>query len=589
MKSTFNAPRPSPPNYEYYPHSGAAWQDVISQNLIIGEGYKPDLENEKPLYTFLLAGLHVLRDQDYERVVNLQVVFTAIFPVVLFLFGNVSFNRLTGLILAILAIIRERNALIIMNKFDISHSKLLLTDMPGTMLLSIFFLFSIIWLKKHPRSRLLAFLSGGMLGLSMLIRNQSLVLLLIVGIVLFYILRPEWKKVAIGMSFFSLGVLLAVAPWMWRNYQVSGTFFTVLPDKGAAIVRRFRMESGLVPQYEDLTTFEEGLERLIDFSLEHPLEMTKFLTAHYLHNEVSTILTLPASFSSCCSIASYVEDLSYWGSWDGRVLSKSFIPIYMNIILISIGLGVAWKKDRVVGLFPLFIHLLYNLSSIIWGISGWRFILPIDWIGIYYYCVGFVYLATLVFSIYSGKVHQIEEPEGSPEKSVQFLQKRGWIIGVIILGIGLSIPLAEGLFPQRYSQLSKAEAVEILEENLSLSNENVNIDPSALLNDPSIEAYLGRGLYPRYYRAGKGEPGTAFRWPAHTPRDYHRLGFYLAGPDNWSVVLPLNDAPQFFPNAQDVLVFGCQVENYLIGQVVVILGPDKAIHQASLSCSSFDR
>jgi hypothetical protein len=67
------------------------------------------------------------------------------------------------------------------------------------------------------------------------------------------------------------------------------------------------------------------------------------------------------------------------------------------------------------------------------------------------------------------------------------------------------------------------------------------------------------------------------------------LGFYLAGPENWSIVLPLDDTPQFFPNAQDVLVFGCRVENYLIAQVIVLLNTPGMIYESTIPCSSFEK
>jgi len=589
MKPTFNAPKPGPPNYEYYPHSGAVYQDAIAQNLIIGEGYKLDNENEKPLYALFLACLHLIEGQDYQRVVNLQIVFTALFPVMLYFFGLVGFNRLTGIMLAIFAIMRERNALTLMNEFDISHSKLLLTDMPGTMILSIFILFSFLWLLKFPRNRQMAFASGCLLGLSMLIRNQTLVLILVVGIMLLILLRREWKIFVGGLLLFSLGAFLVVTPWLTRNYLVTGHLFTVLPDKGRAVVQRFRMDSDLVPRYDDLTTMGEGVNRLIEFSLEHPGEMVKFLTAHFLHNEVSTLLTLPVSFKSCCSISSYVEDNPFWGSWDGEGLIDSIIPIAVNILFITLGMGVAWKTHRIVGLYPLFIHMLHNLSSIMWGLSGWRFILPVDWIGIFYYCVGLVYIASVIFTFYNGKIQPVFEASTIKLDAMQGFKTITWIFIGIVLVIGIAIPVAEHIFPQRYEKISASDAKRILEENLSQMDAVDTTGLSILASDPSIEAYVGRDLYPRFYRAGDGEPGTAFRWPAHTTRDYDRLGFYLVGPDNWSVVLPLEESPEFFPNARDVLVFGCQVDNYLIAQAVLFLNSPGDVYTSSLPCSYFEK
>ncbi len=67
-------------------------------------------------------------------------------------------------------------------------------------------------------------------------------------------------------------------------------------------------------------------------------------------------------------------------------------------------------------------------------------------------------------------------------------------------------------------------------------------------------AFTGRALYPRYYLAGEGEPGTD---NPMGPQPYARLGFYLAGPQNRSFVMPIQNRPGTFPNASDVLVLGC--------------------------------
>jgi hypothetical protein len=71
----------------------------------------------------------------------------------------------------------------------------------------------------------------------------------------------------------------------------------------------------------------------------------------------------------------------------------------------------------------------------------------------------------------------------------------------------------------------------------------------------------GRALYPRFYRAQEGEPGSG--WWAFRERDFARLGFFVIGPERANVILPLETSPDWFPNASDVIVVGCQEEDYI--------------------------
>jgi hypothetical protein len=200
------------------------------------------------------------------------------------------------------------------------------------------------------------------------------------------------KLLVRGLSLFSLGTFLVVAPWMLRYYLVAGHLFTVLPDKLRAVAQRFQMHDGLTPRMNDISIMGEGIDRLVEFSFEHPVEIAEYLNAHFLHNGISTILTLPIRFTSCCSISSYMEDNPFWGSWDSGGLFGAVIPVRAIILLITLGIGIAWKTYGIVGLYPLSIHMLHNLNSIMWRISDWRFILPVDCTGFLYYCVCLVNL-----------------------------------------------------------------------------------------------------------------------------------------------------------------------------------------------------
>jgi hypothetical protein len=87
------------------------------------------------------------------------------------------------------------------------------------------------------------------------------------------------------------------------------------------------------------------------------------------------------------------------------------------------------------------------------------------------------------------------------------------------------------------------------------------------LRQHGLTLYQGLALYPRYYRAGQGEPSSG--WQIFRIKDFNRFGFYLMGPDEEKILLKLDDVPQVLPNGSDVLVIGCPGNDYVDALVVI--------------------
>jgi hypothetical protein len=95
------------------------------------------------------------------------------------------------------------------------------------------------------------------------------------------------------------------------------------------------------------------------------------------------------------------------------------------------------------------------------------------------------------------------------------------------------------------------------------------------LQQSNAVALFGRGLYPRFYSSGQGEPDRS--WPSYKRREYDRLGFILLGPDRQSVILRTQKPPAYFPNASDIFVFGCAQEDYIDAYVIGFLDSSNEI------------
>lgn len=233
------------PNFEFYPNSDARAYDVSAQTALIGEGYtfydQPYIR--RSLLAFYLTGLHLLAGQDYERVIGLQILVLALIPVGLYWIARRLHNRHAGLMLAGLVILREGNAIRLAGDITTSNARLIMADLPATLLSIAVFLMALRWLTAlntpgadeaaASRARKAALLCGGMLGFSMLVRLETftffLALALAGGLVLWARHdRPSRARFRLWLQsglLALLGILMVISPWVYRNYSITGKVF----------------------------------------------------------------------------------------------------------------------------------------------------------------------------------------------------------------------------------------------------------------------------------------------------------------------------------------------------------------------------
>ncbi|MBN2503043.1 MAG: glycosyltransferase family 39 protein, partial [Anaerolineales bacterium] len=237
LTPTYFSPPLRAPNYEYYPFSDAALLDVNAENILIGEGYARIAE--KPLYNVFLAGLHALVGHDYDDVVSAQIVVLALFPALVYLLGSAAQQRLGGAIAAVLLIFRERNAIALSGEIGVSHSKLLMTDFPAALGLALLTLVCLLWLRNWEKRRALALVTGGLLGLFLLLRSQAIVLVPVFLLAVVVLQYRNPKRLLESAGLLVLGVALAILPWMYRNYQQTGNFGYSQPLQALYLAKQY--------------------------------------------------------------------------------------------------------------------------------------------------------------------------------------------------------------------------------------------------------------------------------------------------------------------------------------------------------------
>lgn len=584
--SHFNQ-EPTPPNFESYPYADSAIYDTAAQELLIGRGRSNQVVL-RPLYTFFLALLHIAGRGRYENLILLQAIILAVIPAMVFWIASGLGGRLAGIIAAILIILREKNAIALTNVIEVSHSKLILSDMPTMGLLLLFLLVFMEWIRKPETRNYWSIMAGGLLGLLVLIRSQTQLLLPLILLIIF--LQYSQKRNAVrGASLFLLALAVVLLPWMWRNYQVSGQMAVENPRfyiRHLASAYTSSQESiQSLPGESANAYYERMKDQIIAFILERPQEVAYFYASHFIHNEIEGVIYLPMDIRFY-DIRSYVKTSTFWDVPLNDLSMGQVVMLALNLGLIALGLGSAIHRWKLLGYVPLLIHLGYSLTVVPIRLSGWRFILPVDWVSLLYYSIGLAQASRMVGLVSTSK-DIFRQSEDNPEQahgSTIPEMKRGILALLAVVIIGLSFPIMEWVIPSRYPDIKPAE---LIREQIS---NGLLLEADEIIDSPELSRFLdnqdgavilqGRALYPSYYKAGEYWKNENHR--SRVISEYDRLQFELIGPEERLVFLPLNDPPPAFPNAADVIVVGCEVEGVIKALIVKV---DQ--HRIALKSSSW--
>jgi hypothetical protein len=534
----FFATSPRAPNFEPYPFSDALIYAQYAQQALVGGGLLwPDIPT-RPLYVSSLVWMHALAGQDYYHVITLQTLWLACFPACLYLLGKELGSRPLGLMLALLAALRD----VTTNHaapfaLNYTYSKLFFSETPTALLLIIFTILATRWIKS-PKPGWYTLLMGGILGIAALVRLQSAVLLAPLAVVSIFPLwktrRAEWIR---SLACMTLGLALALAPWLTRNYFAADGLVVDNPISQSAVLA-WRWggieETQIIPQQPGETTaqFTGRMTRLaLENFRKHPQVILTGAANHFFNNLISSLHVFPVRDKLNAPNELIWPAHAFWQTGFRSVLLTIFY-----LLLFAVGLSAAWTSLRWIGLLPLALSLFYHAWTALFLSSGDRFLVPIDWSTYLYQAWGLLLLGGAAFSGIRGagwypapiNNHIASEDAGKlPSPRWQLT-----LTAAAILFIGASIPLSEVVFPLKYTS-------------------NANCQFALQSNEICLQ---GRAIYPRYYESGDGEPGTAKL--GYAVSEQARLVFWLAGPQPGLVILPLESAPAFFPHAADVWIVG---------------------------------
>ncbi len=577
-QSYFN-PTPTPPNFEYYPYSDAFHYDWFAQNLLIGNSRNIGLTH-RPLYSILLALLHFMVGAGLKNVIFMQVIILAAIPALVYLLVSRLGNRPAGVIAALILIARERNSIALTNIIEVSHVKLIMSDVSTMLTMVLFIYFFVRWFQEREDKYVFGVFAGASLGLSIFIRGQAqlLVPIALAGIIL--IEKFKWRSILQKAAVFLLGAAVVVVPWVWRNYQLTGRVLVEYLDFYTTLIASTYSST---PDDSMLRLGESGEQyrdrvkgQVINYIVDHPVEVSYFYTSYFLHNEITSLTYLPMS-PRFYTIYQYVDTVGFWDSPYLSDVPIAYLPsLFLIICLVALGISVVFKRFGLIGIMPLLFHLGYSFSSVPVRQSGWRFILPVDWVVVLYFCIGLTEFGLLLYSLISKKSFLLAVNPVMPENA-RPVSWRGTRTALACFALmGIAIPLIEWSIPERYPALPNDALIQHQLPNGLVLESGEKISTLDLENFVTTEAgatvLYGRALYPSYYEQGEswGDSNAQLLEASQ----YTRLQFSMIGGGSNSafVLIPLQEPPQYFPHASDVFVVGCSQDASVRALITVVNG-----------------
>jgi hypothetical protein len=248
----------------------------------------------------------------------------------------------------------------------------------------------------------------------------------------------------------------------------------------------------------------------------------------------------------------------------------------LNLLLIAMGIGSGRRSARLSGLIPLGIFVVYNFSNAFARTSGGRYLVPMDWIVVFYFALG-LFQITLWGMALLGFENETVQTRADDQSWNWMPLKKSPLIVMCFLLLGASIPLSEQFFPRRYTPQTSNQLIEAMEQKGYL--QKIGLGKSSLSSfssqTPGFRIVNGRALNPRSFWINEGIPKNSYPYMV---MDFPRTAFTVIGSSGASfVILPRGEVP-YFPDASDVIVLGCQTDSYIDAMAVVVISDETVIY-----------
>jgi hypothetical protein len=562
-----------PPNYTSYPYSDAGDYALEAEAILAGNGF-PYGFLDKPLHLTMLAGFSWLAGADYARMMLLQIGIMAFIPGLIYLLGKRLYNKPAGLLAGTIVLFMQANNLRISDRVQATNAEMAMSE-PLTALLLILFCLSVAtWWTAPRRTWLHAAVSGALLGLTALVRLNTLVILpfiLLAWLLAFNIRRRQtWLAALVFVLFCVLGQV----PWTARNQVVNGNAMDSYISKVIGVVLKRRInpivDTGITAKTPDSGIAAPGStpqagEGEPGAATSAGQNLINSFTRTGLHNLATVSLSLPASV--------YHEGLEetirqpYWDQeWNGTFAEGGQWMLAFSLLVVVLGFSLGWKRGGAAGLIPTLILIPYLLSNSLSMVSGGRYIIPVDWVLPTYYALG---LAGITIWLFRLEPEIDIQPNDAPSVNRWLWVQLAAILAFACLPTALSL-----LIPKQFTPMETAAVLSEIKKISPEWPEGVSVSNlEKLAASPDASFKVGRAMFPRLMKTGEGD--TAGRGSAFSVLPFDHLSFAVISDDKYpfDAVLPVDQTVDPLPNASRVILAGCKTEAYFDTAVMIVLDP----------------
>ena len=570
-----------PPNNEFFPYSDAKSYDKNAILMMIGSGR--EVVYTRVLYVFFLSLAHSIVGFDYTKIILVQTLLLALIPPILFLVGKEMHSTGTGIVIGLFSLLRELNNILAGNLTTVSNSKLLLSDVPTLLVVSIIALNLIRWVKKPNSGSVSSLVLGGWLGVGVLLRSQAGVLIFVVLILCLAMFWGRWAQCAKKAAFIVAGILLVISPILMRNYQISGA--VSFDESGYLAVNLRRLDP--TGKYLILDPSSSGVEiyvELVKFIFYHPGVVIKFTFDHFMRNVLSTFFIIPVRLEQITNW----KDLFYittpfWREVNQNNGFLNTVLIIVNVVIFYFGIIASQRKRLWPTLSVLGIYIFYIFSSSLGRFSGWRFALPVDWVGYAFFVIG---LTEIPFIFLGNGNSAAAKNSFVSNKAVARRTKWIYLQLAVVIFLGWGSVIFEQFQPKQDSYSSKEELCSRASRALE-SYDDQKMSSEDFLEYCMQETIIvkeGIGLYPEYFEKNCGYSDASEKRDLEAVKDFSRFVFALLGEGQTNVYVRTNEDPPYFPNGGATIVLG-KKSNYGFEADLVFFGED---YQNLIVADGFD-
>jgi hypothetical protein len=586
----------SPPNYICYPQINDAVYSIGSHYITLGQGIYNHWLTDKPLYMAFLALGQLIAGPAINEYLFFQVAVLAVIPSLLFVIGRRSMGFSGGILLSYFSILLGALDISLYSSVESVSVKNESPEYLTILLMILLGIFLFRWF-QNPQKHQWAILSGGILGLSSLVRFTPLTILVIVLPLFMLIQRKMIKKAFIGGFIFLVAFVLAFFPWFFSATDVNGQNFYLIKIQDV-ISQRFTGKSVPVDIKDEIGPVSSLTKSAISESSESPptplseprptpssssyplyyLDQSidsgggSGVFYHFVNNFYSSLVRLPINFSFLTTKDVVKQDV--WNAnvkqptWKRDLSTENLITSGFSLSLVLLGLFFAVKKFGWAGLTGLVIQTGYFLGAAAAQTSGGRYLVPVFWVTLLYYCMGLFQIVTWIFAFMRIPTFLHVEPEqGSPalgensqrQKDSRRKKNIAWLGMFLILGWVL--PLLNNLPSKMMADLSEQELADQTYSYLSRVTSVSESQWQSFLEDPNSVIVQGVAYHPRNYRSIFFDIGSL---------SYEMM--VLAKNEVVVSYLRNVEPKEYFTDGSQVIIIGCKIgEDSLWAAVRIIV------------------